>query len=277
VSYGDALWSFRAPDGSTATFVVETRQALLGPQLNQVLAQLAELDAIPLVATPHLSPTLRASLANRGVSYVDSTGNLQLLADAPGLFVERSGSAKDPWPSDDTLRTLRGRGAGRAVRALVDFRTPYGVRDLARRAGVPLGSLSRVLDLLSREGLVPRDGIGTVALCSIDPLTQLDHSATIVEVPADGVLIVDGVFALRPELDGSWNLRIWLAVDPELSVPRGMARGAFTEGGDDKAEALHRNRYLAPELIYMAGVDPEAVADVVIDNTDFERPVLLRS
>jgi hypothetical protein len=74
--------------------------------------------------------------------------------------VERTGAIKDPWPSDDTLRSLRGRGAGRA--ALVDFRPPYGIRDLAHRAGVPLGSLSRVLDLLPREGLVTRDVSGAV-------------------------------------------------------------------------------------------------------------------
>lgn len=158
----DARWALKAPDGATATFVVEAKRALQGSQLDQVLAQLAEFDAIPLVATPYLSPTLRASLADRGVSYADSTGNLRFVADAPGMFVERAGAMKDPWPSDETLRSVRGRGAGRAIRALVDFRAPYGVRDLAQRAGVSLGTLSRVLDLLAREGLVTRDASGTV-------------------------------------------------------------------------------------------------------------------
>jgi hypothetical protein len=74
----------------------------------------------------------------------------------------RPGANKDPWPADDTLRSLRGRGAGRAVRALIDFRPPYGVRDLAKRASVPLGSLSRTLDLLDREGLVTRGDRGDV-------------------------------------------------------------------------------------------------------------------
>lgn len=162
----DALWSLKAPDGSTATFVVEAKRALPGRQLGQVLAQLAAFDAIPLVVTPYLSPSLRSALTDRGASYADSTGNLRLLADAPGLLVERAGATKDPWPSDETLRSLRGRGAGRAVRALVDFRAPYGVRELAKRAGVPLGSLSRVLDLLAREGLVTREQSGAVT--SID-------------------------------------------------------------------------------------------------------------
>lgn len=162
----DVTWSVAAPDGSTATFVVEAKRTLLGSQLDQVFAQLAAFDGVPLVAAPYLSPTLRAALADRGISYVDSTGNLRILADAPGLFVERAGATKDPWPSDETLRSLRGRGAGRAIRALVDHQAPYGVRELAQRAGVPLGSLSRVLDLLAREGLVTRESSGAVT--SID-------------------------------------------------------------------------------------------------------------
>jgi hypothetical protein len=162
----EAIWAVKAPDGSTAIFVVGAKRAPLGPRLDQVLAQLATFDGIPLVVTPYLSPSLRAALAGRGVSYADSTGNLRLLADAPGLLLERAGAAKDPWPSDETLQSLRGRGAGRAVRALIDFRAPYGLRELAKRSGVSLGSLSRVLGLLTRDGLVAREQSGAVT--SID-------------------------------------------------------------------------------------------------------------
>jgi hypothetical protein len=158
----DAEWTLRAPSGETAIFVVEVKRALLGRQIEHVLAQLAKAKGRPLVAAPFLSPTLRKTLADRGVSYADVTGNVRLIADRPGLFVERQGATKDPWPSDDTLRSLRGRAAGRAIRALIDFRPPYGVRDLAKRASVPLGSLSRTLDLLDREGLVTRGDRGDV-------------------------------------------------------------------------------------------------------------------
>lgn len=167
----DTQWSIRAPDGSTTAFVVEVKRSLLGRQLDDVLAQLAVSDSLPLVAAPYLGPSLRSSLTGRGVSYVDATGNIRIVADRPGLFIEREGAVKDPWPSEETLRSLRGRGAGRAVRALLDFGPPFGVRDLAERAGVSLGSLSRTLHLLDREGLVSRDDRGA--------LTGLDWEATI--------------------------------------------------------------------------------------------------
>lgn len=158
----DAEWTLRAPDGSAATFAVDVKRAVLGRQLDDVLRQLRTADGRPLVAAPFLSPTLRGTLAQCGVSYADATGNLRVVADRPGLFIEREGAKKNPWPADDTLRSLRGRATGRAVRALIDFRPPYGVRDLARRASVPLGSLSRTLDLLDREGLVTRGDRGNV-------------------------------------------------------------------------------------------------------------------
>lgn len=167
----DATWTVKAPDGSAVSFAVEAKRSLVGPQLEQLLAQLGSLDDLPLVATPYLSPTMRGWLTSRGVSYADSTGNLRLVANQPGLFIERTGAVKDPFPSDETLRSLRGRGTGRAVRALVDFRPPYGVRELAQRAEVPLGSLSRTIDLLAREGLVTREERGTI--------TTIDWEGTI--------------------------------------------------------------------------------------------------
>ncbi len=167
----DAEWTICSPDGVAATFVVEVQRSILARQLDNLLAQLAEFDGRPLVAAPYLGSALRASLAERGVSFADTTGNLRLVADRPGLFVERQGGTKDPWPSDESLQSLRGRAAGRAVRALVDFRLPYGVRDLAKRASVSLGSLSRTLELLDREGFVGRGDRGAV--------TRLDWEATI--------------------------------------------------------------------------------------------------
>jgi hypothetical protein len=167
----DAEWTISSPDGTAATFAVEVKRSVLGRQLEEVLARLATAEGSPLVAAPYLGGSMRASLADRGVSFADTTGNLRLISDRPGLFVERRGGTKDPWPSDETLQSLRGRAAGRAVRALVDFRPPYGVRDLAKRASVPLGSLSRTLDLLDREGFVTRGERGAV--------TDIDWEATV--------------------------------------------------------------------------------------------------
>ncbi|MFI9235298.1 uridine kinase [Streptomyces sp. NPDC053079] len=107
-------------------------------------------------------------------------------------------------------------------------------------------------------------------LCSIDPLTQQDHSSTVAPLAADAVLIVDGVFAFRPEINAYWDFRVWLHVDEELSVRRGAARDQDWAGSE--AESLHRNRYLVAERIYLQEADPLPLMDVVVDNSAFARP-----
>ncbi len=118
-------------------------------------------------------------------------------------------------------------------------------------------------------------GSGCVVLCGHDPLTGEDHRTVTIEAPDDAVLIVDSVFAFRPEYDRYWDYRIWLDIPEELSVERGVARDTEMEGGAEAAERLHRERYLASELIYIAEVNPRSKADVIIDNRDVARPVVL--
>jgi uridine kinase len=117
-------------------------------------------------------------------------------------------------------------------------------------------------------------GSGRCVLCSIDPLTQRDHSSVVVQAPPDAVLIVDGVFAFRPQINQHWDLRIWLDVDPEVSIQRGIARDQDREGTE--AEPLHRRRYLPAEHLYMAEVDPARLAEVVVDKTMFDHPRIIR-
>ncbi len=118
-------------------------------------------------------------------------------------------------------------------------------------------------------------GSGVVVLCGHDPLTGVDHRDVTVDAPNDAVLIVDSVFAMRPEYDEFWDLRIWVDVAPELSLARGIARDEETEGRAE-AERLHRDRYHESERIYIAEVDPKSRADIIIDNTDFANPELVR-
>jgi uridine kinase len=117
------------------------------------------------------------------------------------------------------------------------------------------------------------DGSGELVLCAHDPLTGEDHRGTTITAPADAILIVDSVFAFRPEYDEFWDYRIWLEVAPDLALRRGIARDAPMEGAAEAA-SVHRDRYYAAELIYIAEVGPRARADLIIDNADFARPVL---
>lgn len=174
----DLIVRVTAPDGAETSLVIETKRTLLPRDVSEVIQQLrryaeqAGLDEATLViAAPYLSETTREQIEDRGASYLDSTGNVLLRSKRPALLIRLTGASRDPWPSDETLRTLKGRGTARAVRALLDFAPPYGVRDLATRADVPLASLSRTINLLDRDGLIERSGRG--------PITSVDWQGVI--------------------------------------------------------------------------------------------------
>ena len=110
-------------------------------------------------------------------------------------------------------------------------------------------------------------GDGIVALCANDPLTGQDCREVVVVAPPDAVLIVDSVFAFRPEYDAFWDYRIWLEVDPAVALERGVHRDQSREGAEEAAR-VHRERYGAAEELYVSEVGPRWRADVVLDNTE---------
>jgi len=164
----DVALRVAGPRGATATFLGEVQREPSGARLADTLARLRSMTesvrgSRPLLVAPWLSRPLQERLAAEDVSFVDATGAVRLTSDAPALLVTAQGAAKNPWPVDKALQTLRGSGAARGVRALVDFTPPYGVRELAGRSGASAATLSRVIDLLERDGIIERDERGAVS------------------------------------------------------------------------------------------------------------------
>jgi uridine kinase len=88
----------------------------------------------------------------------------------------------------------------------------------------------------------------------------------------DAVLLADGVFLQRPELDGYWDLRIYLDIGFEESLRRGVDRDQHWMGGAAEAERRYRTKYLPGEERYLAEVRPRDRADIVVDMTDPAHP-----
>jgi uridine kinase len=157
--------------------------------------------------------------------------------------------------------------------SLDDFKRPWRDRHRYDRESGP-GYFRNAFDYEAVRSLLLEpagsDGAGACVLCSIDPLTQVDHSAVVTDAPPGAVLIVDGVFAFRPEINAYWDFRIWLDIDAELSIRRGAARDADWAGS--QAESVHRDRYLPAERLYLREVDPRRIVDLVVDNSDFAAP-----
>lgn len=81
-------------------------------------------------------------------------------------------------------------------------------------------------------------------------------------------MVVDGVFALRAELVGLWDVRIALHVDRDVALRRGLSRDSVRGDAvphDGDVEVLHRSRYAAADDLYLRETDVLAAADVVVD------------
>ena len=163
------------------------------------------------------------------------------------------------------------------VRAsLDDFKNPWReARELGYDRVSGEGYYRNAYDFRSARELLLApagpDGSGELVLCGHDPLTGEDHRDQVITAPADAVLIVDSVFACRPEYNEFWDYRIRLDVPAGLALRRGVARDTSLEGAEEAAR-VHRDRYHVAESIYLAEVGPRSSADVIIDNSDFARP-----
>lgn len=221
---------------------------------------------VPIAASPERS-ALVAAIATR----VMALGPGRLRVGIDGL----TAAGKTSFGHELAVQISR---AGRQVlrASLDDFKKPWRDRHLYDRESGEgyyrnAHDYGAAIELLL-EPCGP-NGSGAAVLCCIDPLTQQDHSSVLTRAAPDAVLIVDGVFAFRPEIDDVWDFRIWIDVDAELSVRRGGQRDQDWAGS--AAEAIHRHRYLAAEHVYLEEVDPLRLVDVVMDNSEFGRPRLL--
>jgi uridine kinase len=213
-----------------------------------------------------VTPERRAALAR----VVDALPDL----DRPLLVVVDGGDgAGKTWFADDLAELLV--EAGRlAVRASIDdFHHPRAHRHELGRTGGTVWARSFDYRALRRELLDPwRTGAGS-------PYRRRSHdlaSDALVDdpvstVPEHGVLVVDGVFAQRDELRDSWDLVVWLEVADEVRIRRVAARGGFSAEVSDPDQ----QRYLEAQSIYRATADPVGCADLVVDNTDADRPLVV--
>lgn len=92
--------------------------------------------------------------------------------------------------------------------------------------------------------------------------------------PADAVLVLDGVFLLRPELRGKWDLKIHLAVQPGEILRRGRIRDLDIYGSVEEVDRRYLSRYLPAQKLYRADNRPLEHADFIVINDDPARPVV---
>lgn len=161
------------------------------------------------------------------------------------------------------------------IRASVDsFHNPRPIR-YKRGASSPEGFFR---DSYNYEALVTyllrplsRDGSRRFHSSAFDHRTDAAVVAAEEYAEPSAILIFDGIFLHRPELQAFWDFSIFLDVDFTISIPRGAQRGA----GSSDPLALSNQRYVQGQKIYLSECNPKVHASVVVNNEDLESPYIV--
>lgn len=177
--------------------------------------------------------------------------------------------------ADDLAAVLRAAGR-QVVRISVDgFHQPRAIRYRRGRdspEGFWLDSYDYAqfrTDVLEPFGL---NGSRRYRSAAHDVATDTVVTSEMQRAAPASVLVVDGIFLQRHELADAWDLTVF------LNVPFGETarRMAVRDGTDPDVEHPRTRRYVEGQRLYFAACQPHSRADVLVDNTDFDSPRLLR-
>ncbi|HDR4898434.1 AAA family ATPase [Bacillus cereus] len=93
---------------------------------------------------------------------------------------------------------------------------------------------------------------------------ETDSLAESHTISANGIVIIEGVYATRQELAGIYDLKIWVNCPRETRIKRGIARDG------EAARDMWENNWMIAEDMYVESHKPHEFADVIIDGTNNE-------
>jgi uridine kinase len=167
-----------------------------------------------------------------------------------------------------------------AIRASIDgFHRPK--KDRCRRGELsPEGYYYDSFDYVAIEKylLIPLGpgGTGEYRTMVFDFRTDSPLLSPMLRAPRDAILLFDGVFLMRPELNGFRDIRIFVHIDFDTSLRRALTRDQVLLGSDGMIAECYEKRYIPRQMIYLQQVKPEGIAQIVIDNNDLHNPILIR-
>ncbi len=145
-----------APDGESVSYSIVTSKGVLSGDVARIAAELSDSDRA-FVCAHYLSEPVRRQLDGHGISYADATGNINLVASRPAIWVRNRGADADPWRGPGRPSgVLTGEPSDRVVRALADHTGDLSVPELIKLSGASTGAAYRVVEVLFERELITR-------------------------------------------------------------------------------------------------------------------------
>jgi len=91
----------------------------------------------------------------------------------------------------------------------------------------------------------------------------------------DAILIFDGIFLMRRELVNYWDFKIFLNISFKTALERALERDKEYFGDENILREKYEKRYFPGQELYLSDAHPGQIADIVINNNDFNNPIIL--
>lgn len=95
------------------------------------------------------------------------------------------------------------------------------------------------------------------------------------QAQTNSILLFDGVFLLRSELESCWDFTMFLDVDFDVAIERSVQRDLALFDSAEKTKERYWKRYIPGQRIYLNICQPQERADVIIENNDPMNPRIL--
>jgi uridine kinase len=158
-----------------------------------------------------------------------------------------------------------------------DFHRPRAVR-YAGDLPEPQKYLRQSIDLeqLARQVLEPIRTTGRLhrTIRHLDLVTDQYRLDRTYDVDERTIVLVEGVFLLRPPVRALLHRIVFLHVTDEEAIRRGSTRDQEVHAG--RAETKFREKFLPAQRLVFTEHPPEQWADLIIDNTRWTQPLALR-
>lgn len=92
----------------------------------------------------------------------------------------------------------------------------------------------------------------------------------------DTILVTDGAYLFKPIYVNNWDLKIYLKTSFDIALTRGSERDQLKLEGLKNAKELFMQRYHQSSRMYIEEVNPESIADVIIDVSDFNNLTFIK-
>ncbi|MGQ7874811.1 hypothetical protein [Bacillus sp. 1A] len=106
-------------------------------------------------------------------------------------------------------------------------------------------------------------------------ITDMPVHNTPLVAPPNMVLIVDGTFLLKKEIEYLFDYKIFVDTDFEIARKHGAERETEAFGSYEEAEKMFINRYHAACKMYIDEHNPKECANVIFQSSNFDDPVVV--